>query len=258
MFFLYHKKSFKTGKVLGRCLGVRFGREHKATDDLVRWGNAVPLAKRTLLQQPEAISRASDKLVALRVMKEAGVRVPEFAMLPANGVWLSRKRHGFGGMDIIPLQDGQSLHPRGITGEPEFYTKYIVNRREYRIHVFQGECIRVQGKYLDHPEQHTNQYVKNYAQGFRFRTPRNELKGDRYEQAKKAVEALGLDFGAVDVVIGEEDGLCYVLEVNTAPRCSPKTARAYCEAIAGWTGASGIRLEPRWAELDALKGNIGH
>ena len=119
----------------------------------------------------------------------------------------------------------------------DFYTVYIPNTREYRIHVFQGEIIRVQGKYLDHPDQHTNPYIKNHGQGFRFRTPDRELNTDRREAAINAVEALGLDFGAVDLLVGE-DRLCYVLEVNTAPACSPLTARAYVEKFAAWLGVT--------------------
>lgn len=108
----------------------------------------------------------------------------------------------------------------------EFYTEYIPNTREYRVHVFRDEVIRVQGKYLDYPEQHKNSYIKNYAQGFRFRAPDRELISSRKEAAIAAVRALGLDFGAVDLLIGE-DRKEYVLEVNTAPSCSPLTQAAY-------------------------------
>jgi D-alanine-D-alanine ligase-like ATP-grasp enzyme len=45
-----------------------------------------------------------------------------------------------------------------------------------------------------------------------------------------AVVALGLDFGAVDLLIGD-DGQTYVLEVNTAPACSPMTAACYIGAF---------------------------
>lgn len=134
-------------------------------------------------------------------------------------------------------------------GEPlegcDFYTAYVPNRREYRIHVFQGEVIRVQGKYLDYPEQHTNEYIKNYGQGFRFRAPDRELNADRLEAARRAVDALGLDFGAVDLLVGV-DRLCYVLEVNTAPACSPLTAQAYVRKFAEW-----LEVEPEYEALAA-------
>lgn len=133
------------------------------------------------------------------------------------------------GCDIRIFQPGDT--PAGC----DFYTEYIPNTREYRIHVFQGEVIRIQGKYLDFPDQHTNPYVKNHGQGYRFRAPDRQLNSDRLEAATAAVDALGLDFGAVDLLIGE-DRLCYVLEVNSAPACSPLTAQAYVRRFAEWLG----------------------
>jgi glutathione synthase/RimK-type ligase-like ATP-grasp enzyme len=256
MYFLYHKKSCKTGKILGTALGIRRGMGKTADQNgpLIRWGNAVAFSAETLLQQREAISLASNKLSALRAMQAAGVRVPEFDMVPGDGVWLGRKRHGFGGGDIIPLRDGVCLSPRGNTTDSEFYTKYISNTREYRLHVFRGEVIRVQGKYLDYPEQHTNEFIKNYGQGFRFRAPDRRLNSDRIEAAINAVEALRLDFGAVDLLIGT-DRQAYVLEVNTAPKCSPLTARAYIEAIHGWLVEAGY--SPPAINYNALEGLRG-
>lgn len=107
--------------------------------------------------------------------------------------------------------------------------------------------IRVQGKYLDYPDQHTNPYIQNYSQGFRFRSPRYNPNQERLDAAVKAVEALGLDFGAVDLLIGE-DRQTYVLEVNTAPSCSPLTARAYVDKFAALLG-----VEPNYSALEVLR-----
>lgn len=256
MYFLYHKKSCKTGKVLGTALGIRrgLGKTAQGNGPLIRWGNAIPFNVETLLQQPEAIARASNKLVALRAMQAAGVRVPEFSTNPESLGFpmLGRTTHGFGGKDIRVYE---SFDPYAV-GIHDFYTKYIPNKREYRLHVFQGQVIRVQGKYLDYPEQHTNPYIQNYGQGYRFRSPEKQLNRDRTEAAIKAVEVLGLDFGAVDLLIGT-DGNCYVLEVNTAPKCSPLTARAYIEAIHGWLTSNGHRPPAiNYNALEALRGTV--
>ena len=47
-------------------------------------------------------------------------------------------------------------------------------------------------------------------------------------QAQNAVEALGLDFGAVDIILGK-NGIWYVLEVNTACGLEGTTLEKYCE-----------------------------
>jgi predicted ATP-grasp superfamily ATP-dependent carboligase len=47
--------------------------------------------------------------------------------------------------------------------------------------------------------------------------------------AMNAIKALGLDFGAVDVIIRR--GKAYILEVNSAPGLEGRTLQAYVEAI---------------------------
>lgn len=167
-------------------------------------------------------------------MRDAGVRVPEFTTSRAEAqqwwqdnqrpIILGRTRHGMAARGIQVYEPGQAL------GEHELYVKHVPNQREYRVHVVRGEVIRVQGKYLDVPADHTNPYIKNHAQGFRFRTPERRLNRERTNQAINAVVALDLDFGAVDLCKGD-DGQTYVFEVNTAPACSPMTLEAYVGAF---------------------------
>lgn len=276
MFFLYHRTTFRTGRILARALGSPFGRTFTASPRqrmnnyaslrLIRWGNQQGLPTRTnalTLNTPTALALASDKLRAFRAFQEAGLRVPRFGTdmtyLDQAQVVLGRRRHGSRGRDIQIVRSvgGEntvcttvtSVPPRSLV--PEFYVEYVPNIREYRIHVFKDEIIRVQGKYLDFPERHIHPYIKNYEQGFRFRTPDVRLNSDRTEAAKEAVRALGLDFGAVDLLIGE-DRECYILEVNTAPACSPMTAKAYVGKFAEWLG-----IEPDLTRLEELNGNQG-
>lgn len=112
----------------------------------------------------------------------------------------------------------------------DFFTKFIPNEREYRIHVVRGQVIRVQRKYLDFPDDQTVPEIKNFGQGYRFRTPRLELNRSRTQAAVNAVAALGLDFGGVDMIV-DRGGQEYVLEVNTAPKCSPLTVEKYVAAF---------------------------
>ena len=53
--------------------------------------------------------------------------------------------------------------------------------------------------------------------------------------AIKAVQALGLDFGGVDIV-ETPDGTGYVIEVNTACGLHGTTITKYCEAINKYVG----------------------
>jgi D-alanine-D-alanine ligase-like ATP-grasp enzyme len=60
------------------------------------------------------------------------------------------------------------------------------------------------------------------------------LKGDRtpIDIAKRAVAAVGYDFGAVDMVQEENTGAWYVLEVNSAPNIKDAGVKQYAKRLA--------------------------
>jgi hypothetical protein len=240
-FILYHPRSGPTGRQLRDALGIPGGTRIRGNPDrIIRWGSQrFPEAGGE--NTPSSLALASDKLRTLRALQESGILVPEFRTDPPQpdpaSTWLGRRRKGYGGLDIDVVAANTFA-----TNSRDFWTRYVPNTREYRIHVFEERVIRVQGKYLDHPEQHTNPYIKNYAQGFRFRTPDKRLNSDRTEAAINAVSALGLLFGAVDLLIGE-DRRAYVLEVNTAPKLAPLTCSQYAAAIRGYLGLDEVEAD---------------
>lgn len=235
MFFLYHKRSAPTGAILAQALGAAHGElppSPHENDVLIRWGSQAQgfrdgVAKQRVVNKARALAAASDKLNSLATMRKAGVRVPDFSTDPTELTFpfLGRKRSHARGTDVVLcLQKGDyKRRPR------DYYVQYVPTVREFRVHVVGDEVIRVQGKFLDHPELAVP-WIRNHAHGYRFRAPRKRLNRERQQQAVQAVQALGLDFGAVDLLIGD-DGLTYVLEVNTAPSCSPLTGGAYIAAF---------------------------
>lgn len=178
-----------------------------------------------------ALTKASEKLLSLQIMKDAGILVPDFdedpLALQSRVGWpiMGRKRHHARGSDIILC-----LQKRNLRRQRDFYTQYVPTKREYRIHVAFGEVIRVQGKFLDILAD-DQAHIRNHGSGYRFRAPRKRLHSNRLNAAINAVAAHGLDFGAVDLIVSD-DGKPYVLEVNTAPSCSPITGEAYVRAFA--------------------------
>lgn len=111
--------------------------------------------------------------------------------------------------------------------EAPLYTKQVSNNGEYRVHVFKGEVIHYQkkcrrverdedGNVINRDEPNEEQTtVRNLGSGWVYRSEDLE-RLERVEQlALQAIEALGLDFGAVDIINDNERNV-YVLEVNTA------------------------------------------
>lgn len=203
---------------------------------LVNWGNphrVGPYSGR-VLNKPENISNAINKLQAMRLLQGGGVRVPTFHTTPpvsvADRIYLARHSlTGSGGVGIQVVRPGDSFPSAPL------YTEYVKKLEEVRVHVFQDKAIFCQfKKRKSETEQDKDQkLIRNYDKGWVF-CPRDVgcLSDDTQASAVNAVLVLGLDFGAVDIVIGKKDNLAYVLEVNTAPGLeSPGLIQAYADAV---------------------------
>jgi len=115
----------------------------------------------------------------------------------------------------------------------------IEKKFEFRVHVAFERVIKVSQKIYDPSKgKPYNPTVWNYRNGFVFKNPRlddvhNDIEFlDRVKEiGVESVAALGLDFGAVDI-IATEDQVIYVLEINTAPGVKAlSTANAYADAF---------------------------
>ena len=144
----------------------------------------------------------------------------------------------------FPLLGRQLYHQEGkkITWIPtredlvgaDFYTGYIPKDKEFRVWVWRGKAL---GTYLkgykeSEPGEPPNFKATQWIQdGFQRNPPQEVTEG-----AIKAVRACGLDFGAVDVLVGKDRGV-YVLEVNSAPGIDVLTRvgpRALARRVVGW------------------------
>ena len=99
------------------------------------------------------------------------------------------------------------------------FMEFIDAPREYRVHIFKGKSIRISEK--DTTAFHEYTTIK----------PTNNVKHVR-KAAKAAIAALGLDFGAVDVLANDEQA--WVLECNAAPGLGGSMARLYAEVFNQW------------------------
>lgn len=213
---------------------------------IINWGNSgrnLPPeglgAQHTILNPLVNVKVAGNKLTALQTLSEAGVRVPDFttdAMVArywllddGQDVVVRHTLTGSGGDGIELLnRENDDLIP-----EAPLYTKYVKKQDEYRIHVMNGVVIDMQRKArnTEVADEDVNWQIRNHGNGFIFMRENVNPDQDVINQAVAAIYALGLDFGAVDVVWNAHQSQAYVLEVNTACGLEGTTLERYTAAF---------------------------
>jgi glutathione synthase/RimK-type ligase-like ATP-grasp enzyme len=215
--------------------------KYKPGDLVVNWGNSTmpdwAFPHLGILNHPVAVRVASNKLDAFEHMLELDLPVPNFSFDKSDAVtWLGEsgdrgrvycrtKLTGHSGDGIVIATNEEelvdaNLYVEGIRGY----------RDEYRIHVF-GDVIDVQMKKRK-VDADVNTLIRNHHNGYVYCRediiqPTEEMKIG----AVGAVVAMGLDFGAVDIVKLRDSGEYYILEVNTAPGICNSTLDKYVTAI---------------------------
>ena len=196
---------------------------------LVNWGvTNIPVDDERLephLNHQNSVATAVDKAWCFHALKETGVSIPYYITRHPSTVendmecvWLARHLvKGSGGDGITVVRPGDDWPAAPL------YVKYIPKLVEFRVHVFKQASgfsfLNRQKLRESNAEQDRDQrLIRNRDNGWVFGLVRDEDGAAKAQaEAEKAVAALGLDFGAVDVIIGRDDGVAYVLEVNTAP-----------------------------------------
>jgi hypothetical protein len=183
-----------------------------------------------------------NKFDQFRVMRDGGVRVPDFYTAQEalrNAATMTyplfgRKFQHKEGKDIMVALQPEHVQWRVAAGS-QFFTRYIPCAAEFRVWVYRRRHMCTYAKVMRHPDQY--KFMGNsYRNGFAFELMRAEaVPRDAVEQAALAVQSLGLDFGAVDVLQGK-DNRPHVLEVNTAPGVDGArvSITALADKIANW------------------------
>lgn len=212
---------------------------------VINWGaSRLPdaVGRARILNRPEAIAGVSNKLRFFESCLANGApRIPEFTTdfdiargwLEGGSVVVARtilNGHSAEGLVIIEPNTGVDIPAAPL------YTKYVPKKEEWRVHVLRdGDELTVidQQRKIKRPdfEGVPNWRVRNHANGFIFARDVAAPHPDVIEQAIKALEVSGLDFGAVDVIWNEQARAAYVLEINTAPGLTGQTVESYANAF---------------------------
>ena len=244
MYIYSHNPHSEGAKALSQALNVKRIKHGNSKfrggmgKAIINWGaGTLPdqvVACQTILNKPQAIRNASNKLKSFELFQEAGVTVPQFFTSKEQAVeYLSQnagssivcrtKLNGHSGDGIVIVGGDDAVV------DAPLYTAYVKKQEEYRYHVFMGQVVDIQRKARkrDVPDDAVNWQVRNLDGGFIFAREGVVASPVASEEAIKAVAALGLDFGAVDLIYNAREDKYYVLEVNTAPGLAGTTLDGY-------------------------------
>jgi len=234
-----YKNGSASAKALAGALGIKIllheGKPIR-NQTIINWGSSNIVrpfdGNLRILNKDYAVAKASNKLTTFKLFKEHGVASPDFceardeaeSWLAEGHTVVARKvlnGHSGAGIQIVSNNDEALI-------DAPLYTKYVKKDQEYRIHVAGGKVIFQQRKArkIEVPDEEVNWKVRNLAGGFIFANDGVVAPDGVCDVAVKAVDALGLDFGAVDILTTKK-GEAYALEVNTACGLAGKTIDAY-------------------------------
>jgi glutathione synthase/RimK-type ligase-like ATP-grasp enzyme len=251
-----YSSASESAKVLANLFGCkRMKLENSKTKDrndlsLINWGNStvdlshLPSVK--VYNKPENVALASNKTKFFQTIEEFNEKAEDSGSVKVNipdwttSVRTARQWYN-DGFDIVCRHTVQSHSGDGIhlaeyredvradqaVPKAPLYTKYMKKRDEYRVHVVAGKPIFVQRKAIDSCSGNVVNYqIRNRKNGFLFVVQDLDPDPSVISNAVNAVNALGLDFGAVDVIWNERRQLATVVEVNTACSLHSKSGKA--------------------------------
>jgi len=215
---------------------------------IINWGRGDRLPTEVaacpiILNKPEAVCKAIDKRLAFEAFINNRVMCPEYTTnrLTAQQ-WVNSGYFVFA-RTLAEGADGAGIKVLHLTAErtrlevpsASFYTKGVVGQTtEYRVNVFKDECISYQKKVKVSGRDDHDPLVRTTEGGWGFEVVEQHSVPSRVDaEAVAAVNALGLDFGGVDVIC-LSGGIVRVLEVNTAPHLTDYSATKLANALNEW------------------------
>jgi glutathione synthase/RimK-type ligase-like ATP-grasp enzyme len=237
-----YKMGSQSAKILARALdAIRVFPDRnyrpRLNHTIINWGSStIPRwyeQADDVINRVEAVAIAANKLKTFNKLSQHGVSIPVFTTDREvaedwDGVVVCRKvLNGSQGSGIVIAETSDQIV------DAPLYTKHVRHKHEFRVHVMNGEVIDFTQKKKRSGVGEVSNFVRNHEGNWVFCREGVVLPEDVKAQSIKAVEALGLDFGAVDVAYREREDKAFVLEVNTSPGMDEEgtTVQRYAEAF---------------------------
>ena len=210
----------------------------KRSDVIINWGASTPPHFKSMdhdLNKHEAIAIACDKLKTFQTLEQQGFeQIPQFTTSKdiakhlieiGDTIYCRTKLSSHSGKGIVICNDVNDLPTAPL------YTVKANHKHEYRVHVFKGEILYVQQKKKVLGSNIRSTGIRNRGNDWVYCKPTDQPSELLLSSCIRAVQLLGLDFGAVDIGHRVRDNRFFVFEINTAPGLVGTTLDKYAEAI---------------------------
>ena len=210
----------------------------KPTDKYIYWGGSAFIGGNIEASYNSYRTVASNKLNTFKALTQAGLSTvpwtedPHFARQEWDTVVIRDTLTGHSGQGIRIWHKDDAGAGDDITGA-SLYTKYVKKTYECRIHIFKGRMIDAQIKRKVRDVEENNPLIRNIHTGWVYCRDNYIPDPTSIQLAIDAVQAVGLDFGAVDLIYNQYYNQFYILEVNTAPGLEGTTLINYVNAFIG-------------------------
>lgn len=206
-------------------------------DTIINWGCARErFEDGVYINKPEDVARAGSKRRSFGRMRRAHIQIPEFTTTSQVAQqWLAEGHkviartvdQGHGGRGMVMLNEHDIL----IDGP--LFVKYISKKYEYRVHVANNRAIDTQMKRRRNglEREDVNYQIRVASNGWVYCRGGVAAPQQVLDQALLAVQALRLDFGAVDIGYTVRTERATVYEVNTAPGIEGLTVNLYADNL---------------------------
>ena len=166
-----------------------------------------------------------NKLRVYEILQEAGISQPRLFRkneeIPDNAFpLLARREYHSQGRDIIYVHNREELEDLDEDAY-DFLVEYINKSSEYRVHIL-GDDAFVSVKF-----EGRDPIVRSHSNGWRQIEYNREWHDELVMLATKAIDAVGYNFGAVDII--RKGNKLYVLEINSAPGLEPRKLELYSQ-----------------------------
>lgn len=262
------KKMYRrdVGYSVAKALEEKLGKKVIITDDdtkahnnnsvMVNWGRSKGQnLYGNIINNPFAVKNCVRKDKTYSILDISNVPIPAFAFSKEVGFSYIKEggcviRHvvdGKGGEGVEVVLNNDKYKSLLDFPDAPLYTKFYNKTHEIRLHVYHGEILQiVEKKRIGKAKREDqgivlNEHVRNHSNGWAL--VKNDvtpiLSEDRTlkVQAVRAIQRIGLTFGAVDMMVRLDKDCrevldCAIAEVNTAPGIEGSTLELYVDRMA--------------------------